>query len=148
MGILSPLYDKSFDGVSFFELVSSGYYPGMDVETEGTLYNLGGGVHTYVDMGRAPGIFEIVVGVEATQATALIGKRGDTGTLVWSRGSQTATLLDILPTEADVAAFDAQKLTLKFFSDDIAGGVVSSTAFLTEAGDTFVAEAGDTFIQE
>lgn len=147
MGLLSPYYGSTaFDGVSFFE--QGAHYPGMDVETEGTLYNLGGGVHTYVDMGQAPGIFELSVGAEGTQAAALISKRGDTGTLVWSRGSQTATLLDIIPTEADVAGFDSNTYTLRFFSDDMPAEVTPSGAFLTEGGDTFITEGGDTFVTE
>src|SRR5215216_6643780 len=108
MGILSSYYAASFDSTGFWE--QGAWYPGMSVETDGTLYNQTGGNHTYVDMGRAPLIFEISAGVEETQKAALIAKRGDTGTLVWSRGSQTVTLLDILPTEAD--AMDGHTLTL------------------------------------
>ena len=145
MGILSPLYSGSFASVSFFE--QGAWYVGMDVETEGTLHNLGGGNHIYVDMGQAPGLFEISVGVEATQAAALLAKRGDSGTLVWSRGSQTATLLDIIPTEAD--AMDGHTYTLRFFSDDIAGGaVVASSAIITEGGDPILTEAGEAWITE
>lgn len=148
MGLLSPLYSGSFDSTAFMELVSGGFLPGRDVDTEGTLYNLGGGTHIYVDMGQAPGIFEIVVGVEGTQASALIGKRGDTGTLVWSRGSQTATLLDILPTEADVAGFDANTLTLKFFSDDFPSGVTPSGAIVSEGSVSIVTEGGVSIVTE
>ena len=145
MGLLSPYYGtNAFDGVSFWE--QGAYYPGMDVETEGTLYNLGGGVHTYVDMGKAAGLFSIVVGVEGTQAAALIAKRGVSGTLVWSRGSQTATLLDILPTEAD--AMDGQTLTLKFFSDDTPAGVVPTGVMATESGDVMITESGDSMVIE
>lgn len=144
MGILPPLYDASFDATEFWEL--GAWYPGMSVETDGTLYHRIGAGHTYVDMGRAPLIFEVSAGVEETQKAALIAKRGDSGTLVWSRGSQTVTLLDIIPTEAD--ALDGHTLTLRFFSDDLPAGVVSSTAFITEGGDTFITEGSDVFIQE
>src|SRR5690349_9292813 len=115
MGILSPYYNGSFDTTAtFWEQSSSGFTPGMDVTTEGTLYNHTGGVHTFVDMGRGAGIFQIEVAVEATQKAALIAKRGVSGTLVWSRGSQTATLLDILPSKLDVV--DANRVSLRFFS--------------------------------
>lgn len=144
MGILSGYFDASFDSTQFWEQVQSGFYPGMDVVTEGTLYNRTGGSHTYIDMGRGPGIFEITVGVEAAQGAALIAKRGDSGSLVWSRGTQTATLLDILPTEAD--AFDAATYTLRFFSDDMPAGVVASNAWLTQSGDTWIGQSGDTWI--
>ena len=146
MGILSPYFDASFDGASFWELGQ--WYPGIDVETEGTLHSLGSGVHTFVDMGRAALVFEVQAGVEGTQLAALDGKRGDSGSLVWSRGTMTATLLDILRNPGEADAFDANAVTLRFFSGDLPAGAVSSTAFITEAGDTFVTEAGDTFIQE
>ena len=144
MGILSPHYDASFTGTAFFELGQ--WYPGMDVTTDGTLHARIDNGHTYVDMGRAPLIFDISAGVEETQKAALLAKRGDSGSLVWSRGTQTATLLDILPTEAD--ALDANTITLRFFSDDLPAGAVSSGSFITEASETFITEAGETFIQE
>jgi hypothetical protein len=144
MGILSPRYAAAFDGVGFFELGT--WYQGMTVETDGTLYSRVGSGHTYVDMGRAPLIFEISAGVEETQKAALIAKRGDSGTLVWSRGSQTATLLDILPTEAD--AVDGHTLTLRFFSDDLPAGVAPSSAVISENGAYMLTEAGEFIIQE
>ena len=145
MGILSPHYGTTaFDGVGFFEL--GAWFQGMDVKTDGTLYARIDNGHTYIDMGRAPLVFDVQAGVEETQKAALLAKRGDSGSLVWSRGTQTATLLDILPTEAD--ALDANTITLRFFSDDLPAGAVSSGAFLTEASETFITEAGETFIQE
>ena len=146
MGILSTAYAGSFDSTQFMELSSSNFHPGMDIVTDGTLYNRTGGSHTYVDMGRAPSIFTIEVGVEGTQRAALEGKRGVSGSLVWSRGTQTATLLDILPSDVDVV--DANKVSLRFFSNDLPSGVVSTTAIITEGGATIITESGDTIITE
>ena len=146
MGILSTAYAGSFDSTQFMELSSSNFHPGMDIVTDGTLYNRTGGSHTYVDMGRAPSLFTIEVGVEGTQRTALEGKRGVTGSLVWSRGTQTATLLDIVPSDVDVV--DANKVNLRFFSNDIPSSVVPSTARLTERGDVRLTEFGDIRILE
>lgn len=137
MGILSPLYSAVFDGVSFMELGE--WHPGISIETDGTLHSSTSGAHFFVDMGRAPIAFEVQAGVEATQRTALEGKRGDSGTLVWSRGTQTAILLDILPTEAD--AFDASTITLRFF----ASGLPSSTTtyLLTDLYLSLTSDGGD-----
>ncbi len=144
MGILSPYFDASFTGTSFWELGQ--WYPGISVETDGThIQDIG----TFIDMGRAPLIFEIEAGVEETQKAAILAKRGDSGTLVWSRGSQTVTLLDITPTEAD--ALDGHKLVLRFFTDDIpVGGVIPSggETFVTELYETLITEAVETFITE
>ena len=54
MGILSPLYQSSFDSTQFFEL--GAWYPGVDITTDGTLISHTGGTHTFIDMGRANGI--------------------------------------------------------------------------------------------
>jgi hypothetical protein len=142
MGILSPYYAASFTGTSFWEQDSSGWHPGLTVETDGTLYNQMGGNHTFIDMGRAPIIFEIQAGVEGAQATSLLAKRGDSGTLVWSRGTMTATLLDILPTEADISALDANTLTLRFFSDDLPSSIIPSGGLTSDAGALLLTDGG------
>ena len=144
MGRLSPQYDASFDGVSFWE--QGVFYPGRDVTTEGTLYSYGAGSHAYIDMGQGAPPFEIVAGVEATQAAALLTKRGVSGSLIWSRGSQTATLLDILPTEAD--AVNGNTYTLRFFSNSFPSNVVPANAIVTESGDPIVTESGDYIVME
>jgi hypothetical protein len=146
MGRIANHYGASFDGVSFWEQSSGSFHPGMDVNSSGTLYNHTGGTHTYVDMGKAAGLFEINAAVEAAQRTALEAKRGVSGSLIWSRGTQTATLLDILPSEVD--GFDGHKLTLRFFSDGFPSAVLAATAFITESSDTFITESGETLIQE
>jgi hypothetical protein len=140
MGILSALYDGSFDSTGFQEQAESGWLPGRDVMTEGTLYSRMGGGHTYVDMGQGGGVFELRVGVEAAQKAALEGKRGDSGTLVWSRGSQTATLLDILPSQAGV--LDGYIVTLRLFSNDIASGVLPGMGRATEGDALRLTEDG------
>lgn len=147
MGILSPLYDASFAGVSFWE--QGAWYPGIDVTTDGTLISLTGGTHVFFDMGRAPLLFEIEAGVEAAQRTALEVKRGDSGTLVWSRGSHTCTLLDITPKEAD--AVDGHTLTLRFFTTDLpsgGGGGSGVATFVTELNETLITEPVETLITE
>jgi len=146
VGLLSPFYAATFDSTQFWELGQ--WYVGMDVITESTLHSHTGGTHTFVDMGMAAGIFEITAGVEAAQLAALDAKRGASGSLVWSRGTQTATLLDIIHTPGQAGEHDAYTVTLRLFSDDLPSGVVAGTAFITEGGDTFITEGGDTFIQE
>jgi hypothetical protein len=142
MGILSPFYAGTFASVSFWEQDSSGWHPGLTVETDGTLINLTGGNHVFMDMGRSPIIFDIVAGVEGAQATSLLAKRGDSGTLVWSRGTMTATLLDILPTEADVSGLDANTVTLRFFSDDLPSSIVPSGGLTSDAGALLLTDGG------
>jgi hypothetical protein len=146
MGILLPLYDSSFDGSAFFELAPSGYYPGQSITTAGTSYSRAGAGHTYIDMGEERGPFEIQAGVEAAALASLTAKRGDEGTLVWSRGSQTATLLDIVPRRAGAHAL--YMVSLKFFSAELPAGIVPSSARLTESGDVRVTESGDVRIVE
>lgn len=143
MGILSPIYDASFDSTQFLELVSNNFYPGIDVDTDGTLYSHMGGTHTYIDMGRAPLIFEVIAGVEGAQKTSLLGKRGDTGTLVWSRGTHTATLLDITPTEADASGLDGNILTLKFFATSVPTGIAPAARILTDTYLRLTTDDGD-----
>jgi hypothetical protein len=140
MGILSPVYDASFDSVSFFELAESGFYPGVDVGTEGTLQSLTGGTHIYTDMGQSPLIFEIQAGVEGTQKAALLTKRGVTGSLIWSRGTMTVKLLDITPSEAD--AVNGNTLTLKFFTTQLPGAP-SVTRLLTDTRSALLTDSGD-----
>jgi hypothetical protein len=148
MGILSPHYNLTFDGVSAWEQSSSGYLPGRMIGTEGTLYSLRDGVHVFSDMGRADPPWEITVAVEGTQRAALQGKRGVEGTLVWSRGTQTATLLDIIDSPGKAGAFDAYTIVLRLFSADTPSGVTASSGLTSEAGDLFITEAGEYLAQE
>jgi hypothetical protein len=146
MGVLDTLYDSQFSGVQFWEQSPSGYYPGQTVTTAGTAYSRAGAGHTYIDMGEERGLFEIQAGVEAAALASLTAKRGDSGTLVWSRGSQTATLLDIVPRRAGAHAL--YMVSLKFFSSDTPAGITPSSARLTESGDVRVTESGDVRIVE
>ena len=149
MGVLDAYYDSSFDGVSFWsQSDGSDHRSGKDVETAGTKYSLGGGDHVYIDMGQAHAPFEIVAGVNGAEYTSIKAKRGVTGTLVWSRGSMSATLLDIIPQPGKAGPLDAWTIQLRFFSTDAPAGVTPSGAFTTEGGSEFTTEGGDALIGE
>ena len=143
MSLLSPLYDASFAAVSFQEQSSSGWLPGRTFDTHGTQYSNEGN-HTYIVSGEKAEPFEITAGVDGTQATALLGKRGDTGTLVWSRGSMSATLLDVIPSKA--GPLDAYTVRLRFFSTATPTAPGDTNTYLVSDSGAFILDDSGNFI--
>lgn len=148
MGVLDSLYDASFASVGFFELDQNNARPGIDQETAGTTYSTGGGNHIYIDCGRVYASFEIVVGMNTAEYVAMRAKRGDSGTLTWSRGSMSATLLAVIPQPGKAGPLEAWTVALRFFSTDTPSAVISGgIGFVTEDGASlFVMEDGATIL--
>jgi hypothetical protein len=143
MGLLSPYYGSTaFDGVGFWEQ-SQGQdtRPGRDILTDGTLYNIGG-AYLYVDMGETAQTFDIVAGVEGAELTSLRAKRGVTGSLVWSRGTWTATLKDIRPQPGRAGNLDAYTVTLTFFSTSYPSGSIPGDGLLSDGGAYLTSDGG------
>jgi hypothetical protein len=113
--VLSPHYDASFDGVSFWEQTSSNIYQQAPITTEGgALHTPASDSNTFDDQGAGAQPFEITVGVDGAEYLALMSKRGDNGTLAYSGGSLTCTLIAILDHPGRVGALDIYKIGLRF----------------------------------
>lgn len=115
MTILTPYYDASFDGVSFFELAESGFYTQRPVTTAGgALHQPASDTSTFDDQGAGAEPFELTVGVDGAEYLALLGKRGDNGTLSYSGGSLSATLIAIIDRPGKAGPLDSYTIVLRF----------------------------------
>lgn len=83
----------------------------------------------------------------ASQITALYGKVGDSGTLIFSYETCAARLESMEPPQSIGIDNDLYTGVLSFIRT-ASVSTVSSTAWLTESGDTWITESGDTWIQE
>lgn len=146
--MLDDLYSADFAGVGFFELDQGNARPGVDQETAGTKYSTGGGNHIYIDCGRSYAPFEIAAGMNTAEYTAIRAKRGDSGTLTWSRGSMSATLLDVTPQPGKAGPLEAYTVVLRFWSTDTPTSVGASEGMITESSEFFITEAGEYIVQE
>ena len=114
MGVLSGAYNGSFGGVSFFEISSGGGLAGAPLDELGTAYHIPfTDSNEEINTGNGPREWEILVGVEAAQLSSLEGKVGDSGTLVWHRGSWSSVRLRGLGPSEKTLGFDAYKVSLK-----------------------------------
>lgn len=115
MTILTPLYNSSFDSVQFFELSQSGFYAQRPITTEGTdQHQPASSSNAFDDQGEGAEPFELSVGVDGAEYLALMGKRGDSGTLVYSGGSLTCVLIAIIDKPGKAGPFDAYTISLRF----------------------------------
>jgi hypothetical protein len=138
----------SFDGAGFSE---RGAPPQFQVWSKGgtvAIKKIPGGSNNViqkigVDLPR----LALVVKATSAQLTALYGKVGVSGSLVFGYETATATLESIDSVAEQGAGKDVYFATLNLIRSS-AVSFTPSTAFLTEAGDTFLTEGGDTFIQE
>jgi hypothetical protein len=113
--LLSPYYDASFDGVSFWEQSQGGFYPQRSVTTEGAAQHTpASSSNAFDDQGAGAEPFEITVAVEGAEYRALLAKRGDTGTLSYSGGSVSVLLLDIIDKPGKAGSYDAYTIGLRF----------------------------------
>jgi len=112
---IASFYNGSFGGTSFFEQSASGYTPGRPITTEGDVrHRPGSSDNDFDDQGAGAEPFTIVVAVDLAEYQALIIQRGDTGTLVYSRGSITATLIQVQDTPGKADPFDIYTISLVF----------------------------------
>jgi len=115
MTLLTPYYDSSFDGVSFWEQTASGFYPQKSVTTEGgPLHQPASSENTFDDQGAGAEPFELTVGVDSAEYLALLSKRGDNGSLVYSGGTVTATLIAIIDRPGKAGPLDSYTIVLRF----------------------------------
>ncbi len=115
MGLLSSFYNMSFDGVSAWEQSSSGFYPQRPVTTRGDAQKQpASNSSAFDDRGEANDPFELTVGVDGAEYAALLAKRGDNGTLTYSGGSVTCTLIAIIDQPGKAGPHDAYKVGLRF----------------------------------
>lgn len=120
MSILAPFYDMTFDGVSAWEQSASNFYPQRPITTEGEAHHQPASDNaTFDDRGQGADPFEIVVGVDGAEYASLMAKRGDTGTLSYSGGSLTATLLAIIDKPGKAGPLDAYTITLRFYPGSV-----------------------------
>ena len=115
MSLLSPYYQSSFDGVSFWEQSAGGFYPQKSTTTEGgPLHQPASDTSTLDDQGAGAEPFEISVGVDGAEYLALLSKRGDSGTLAYSGGSLTCVLIAIIDRPGKAGALDSYSVVLRF----------------------------------
>lgn len=116
MGILSPYYDASFDGIDFWEQdQGSGTRPGAPLTQSDTLYHVpGSDTNILIDMGQAASEFTLVAAVEGAELSSLLGAVGSSGSLVFSRGTTTARLRALEDNPGKAGALDAYTVSLKF----------------------------------
>jgi hypothetical protein len=115
MGILSPHYNSSFDGTSFWEQSASGFYSQRPITTTGGPQKQpASDTATFDDQGEGAEPFELEVGVDGAEYAALLAKRGDNGTLAYSGGSVTCTLIAVIDQPGKAGALDAYKIRLRF----------------------------------
>ena len=115
MGLLSPFYQSSFDGVSFWEQSPGGFYQQRPITTTGgPQHTPGSSSNAFDDQGAGAEPFELSVGVDGAEYLALLGKRGDAGTLTYSGGALTCVLIAILDRPGKAGPFDAYTITLRF----------------------------------
>ena len=96
MSLLSPLYDGSFAGVSFFELFDGGFGIEPDRMEDVSITHIPGGDNKVTQSsGLQPQTLELPVGVEGAELTSLKGKVGHSGSLVTHMGTQTARCIGI-----------------------------------------------------
>lgn len=111
MIILTPLYDASFDGVDFFEAPGA-FYPDRSVTTEGGVLG-----STFIDLGEGAEPFELAAGVDESEWAALMAKRGDVGTLVFSGSAGlTCKLLAVLDRPGLAGNLGAYSIVLRFLA--------------------------------
>ena len=86
-------YDGSFGGTSFWEQFPGQQGAEHSRQLEDTLIHIPGG-NTIIQQtsGLAPHLLELVVVAALTQRDALEGKVGQSGSLVYQRGTRTARL--------------------------------------------------------
>lgn len=142
MGIIAENYDGNFDSVPFLELMQGQGRPSRNLLAAGTLHSHRNGTHTFIDMGDTTEPFTINVAVEGIQKTALEGKRGVTGNLVFSRGTWSATLLDVLSQPGKNGDLNIYNLALQLFSTDKPSGSVPSNAILSDDGKYLLSDDG------
>lgn len=115
MAILTPFYNMSFDGVQAWEQSPDGFYPQRSITTEGDArHRPASDDASFDDQGAGAEPFEISVGVDGAEYAALMSKRGDSGTLVYSGGTLTACLVAILDRPGKAGPLDAYTLSLRF----------------------------------
>lgn len=116
MGILSPFYDASFDGVDFWEQDGSGggYRPGRPRSRAGGTVHVGStNTNIQQDMGQAASEFDIIAACEGAEYDSLIGKAGTSASLVWSRGTETVYCKEVVDSPGKAGALDAYTIVLK-----------------------------------
>lgn len=142
MGIIANAYDGSFDSIPFLELMQGQGRPSRNLLAAGSLNSHRNGTFTFIDMGTTTEPFTINVAVEGTQKTALEGKRGVTGNLVFSRGTWNATLLDVLPQPGKNGDLDIYNLALQLFSTSNPSGGPPDNALLSDDGHYILSDDG------
>ena len=115
MASLASFYDASFDGVSFWEQDGSGgFRPGRPKVRAGTTVHMGStNTNVRLDMGQAASEFEIIAGCDETEYTSLMGKAGTSGSLVWSRGTETVYCTEVVDSPGAAGSSGLYTITLR-----------------------------------
>lgn len=115
MGLLSSYYGASFAGVSFWEQEQNGWRPDRARTTEADVWKRPASNSASLnDRGAGAEPFTLVAGVEGAEHVALFAKRGDAGTLIYSGGTISARLVDVLDTPGKAGDLDAYTISLRF----------------------------------
>jgi hypothetical protein len=116
MPTLAAFYDASFDGTSFWEQDGSGdgWRPGRPHTRAGSTVHMGStNTNVRLDMGAGASEFDVIAGCDAAEYSALMGKAGTTGTLVWSRGSESVYCVEVVDSPGEAGSTGLYKITLR-----------------------------------
>lgn len=114
---ISTLYDASFDGQSFFEDYGPGSgfgAPAPAAPIVSSEIHLASGDNVLATNGSGIRSMEIPIGATHTDMGTLHGKKGNSGTLAYSAGTFTATLIDLRDWRKGPAAAGGDKAVLVF----------------------------------
>lgn len=113
---LSPIYDSSFGGVSFLELVQDAFtFPGADLSEEFALLHIpGGNTSVLQSFGFQAQQLDLSIAINGSTVASLVAKAGTSGTLVYHGGSISARLTGITQPRKDVLGGGTWNMTLKF----------------------------------
>ncbi len=115
MPTITEYYDGSFDGVSFQELWTDGdgFAEPDEVEVYTVRHVPGSNTNELTTDGLDSAVFEIRVGMSASDRSSIRSKRGNSATLACHAGSITATLVGITRIRW-VPGHNIYNLTLRF----------------------------------
>jgi hypothetical protein len=112
---IAALYNASFAGTSFYEQDSGGWHALHPTTTDGDVWHTpASNDATFHDTGQSREPFTVAAAVDTTEYQAMLGKRGDVGSLAYSGGTITVLLLDILDNPGLVGDFATYQIQLRF----------------------------------